>query len=324
MPPAKVDKKAKKDAFIRRFYELLSKYDSIALCTLENVGSLQLQQIRRSLGSNNIMVIGKNTVVRKAVQLKSADLPTDSKYDWYRQFGAPKPQLASLIPHLKNKIAYVFHNDPIFALKPKIESFVVPAPARVGTVAQKDVMIPPGPTGMDPSQINFFHALSISTKIQKGQIEITKEVQVCTKGKKIGNSEVSLLEKMNIQPFSYGMKCFSDYDNGEILTEEVLSISPSVILDAFAQNTLRIAAVSLATGYVTAPSVPHFIQNAFKDLAAIGMETGYKFKEIENAGQAVAVSAPAAKTETKAAAKPVVEEKPAEPEEDLDMGDLFG
>lgn len=129
---------------------------------------------------------------------------------------------------------------------------------------------------------------------------------------------------MNIQPFSYGMKCFSDYDNGEILTEEVLSISPSVILDAFAQNTLRIAAVSLATGYVTAPSVPHFIQNAFKDLAAIGMETGYKFKEIENAGQAVAVSAPAAKTETKAAAKPVVEEKPAEPEEDLDMGDLFG
>lgn len=40
MPPAKVDKKAKKNDFIRRFYELLSKYDSIALCTLENVGAL--------------------------------------------------------------------------------------------------------------------------------------------------------------------------------------------------------------------------------------------------------------------------------------------
>jgi len=97
------------------------------------------------------MVIGKNTVVRKAVQLKAADLPTEAKYDWYRQFGAPKPQLNSLIPHLKNKIAYVFHNDPILALKPKMESFVVPAPARVGNVAQRDVVIPPGPTGMDPS-----------------------------------------------------------------------------------------------------------------------------------------------------------------------------
>jgi large subunit ribosomal protein LP0 len=165
MPPVKTDKKQKKNEFIRRFYELLSKYDSIALCTLDNVGSLQLQQIRRSLGTHNILVIGKNTVVRRAVELKAADLPADEKYDWFRQFGAPKPQLNSLIPHLKNKIGYIFHNDPIFQLKPKIESFVVPAPARVGTIAQRDVVVPPGPTGMDPSQINFFHALSISTKI---------------------------------------------------------------------------------------------------------------------------------------------------------------
>ena len=60
MPPVKTDKRAKKNEFIRRFYELLSKYDSIALCTLENVGALQLQLIRRSLGTNNILVIGKN------------------------------------------------------------------------------------------------------------------------------------------------------------------------------------------------------------------------------------------------------------------------
>jgi len=43
MPPVKTDKRAKKNEFIRRFYELLSKYDSIAFCTLENVGALQLQ-----------------------------------------------------------------------------------------------------------------------------------------------------------------------------------------------------------------------------------------------------------------------------------------
>jgi len=164
--------------------------------------------------------------------------------------------------------------------------------------------------------------LSISTKIQKGQIEITKEVKVCTEGKKIGNSEVSLLDKMNIQPFSFGMKVFSDYDNGEILTADVLAISPQLIFDSFANGVLRVAAVSLETGYLTAPSVPHLIQNAFKNLAAIGLETGYKFKEIENAGKAAPAAAVVA---TKApVAKVVVEEKPAEVEEDMDMGDLFG
>lgn len=122
------------------------------------------------------------------------------------------------------------------------------------------------------------------------------------------------------------MKVFSDYDSGDVLTDEVLSIDPSVILNNFAQSILKLAAVSIETGYVTAPAVPHLIQNAFKNVAAIGLETGYKFKEIENAGKAPAAStsAPAASTASKAPAKPVVEEKPAEPEEDLDMGDLFG
>jgi large subunit ribosomal protein LP0 len=57
-------------------------------------------------------------------------------------------------------------------LKPRIESFTIPAAAKAGMDAQCDVVIPPGPSGMDPSQIGFFHALSISTKIVKGQIEI--------------------------------------------------------------------------------------------------------------------------------------------------------
>jgi len=52
------------------------------------------------------------------------------------------------------------------------------------------------------------------------------------------------------------------------------------------------------------------------------LETSYKFKEISSAGQApAAVATTAAKEAPKA---PVVEEKPAEAEEDLDMGDLFG
>lgn len=85
-------------------------------------------------------------------------------------------------------------------------------------------------------------------------------------------------------------------------------------MDFFSATTLQVAAISLETGYVTAPSVPHIIQNSFKNLAAIGIEVGYKFKEIENAGSAPAPAAAASKAPV--AAKPVVEEKPAEVEEE--------
>lgn len=85
---------------------------------------------------------------------------------------------------------------------------------------------------------------------------------------------------MNIQPFSYGMHVLADYDNGDVLTEEVLAITPESIISGFSHSVLRLAACSLECGYAIAPAVPHLVQNAFKNLAAIGLEVNYKFKEI--------------------------------------------
>lgn len=80
-----------------------------------------------------------------------------------------------------------------------------------------EVIIPPGPTGMDPSQISFFHALQITTKINKGMIEIQKEVKVLVPGQIVAASEAALLEKMNLRPFSYGMSILEVYDDGALL-----------------------------------------------------------------------------------------------------------
>lgn len=133
---------------------------------------------------------------------------------------------------------------------------------------------------------------------------------------------------MNVQPFSYGMTVIADYDNGDILKEEILTISPETILGAFSKGVMTLAALSLASGYIVEPAVPHLIQNAFKNVAAVGLESGYKFKEIENAGKGpapAAVSAPAATSAKPAEKAPVKEEEaPKEEEADFDMGDLFG
>lgn len=64
----------------------------------------------------------------------------------------------------------IFSDAPIFELKNKIEANKLPTEARVGVLSPVDYTVPAGPTGLDPSQINFFHALNISTKINKGQI----------------------------------------------------------------------------------------------------------------------------------------------------------
>ncbi len=98
------------------------------------------------------------------------DGPGDGEFAHLKDLGGKIPELKNLLPLMKDKIALIFSDASIFDLKAKLEANKVATEARVGVVAPIDFVVPPGGTGMDPSQINFFHALNISTKIVKGQI----------------------------------------------------------------------------------------------------------------------------------------------------------
>ena len=83
---------------------------------------------------------------------------------------------------------------------------------------------------MDPSQTSFFQALGISTKINRGQIDIISELHLIQEGKKVGNSEAVLLKKLGIRPFHFGLKIVSVYDGGSVYSAEVLKLTPDIIL----------------------------------------------------------------------------------------------
>jgi large subunit ribosomal protein LP0 len=91
------------------------------------------------------------------------------------------------------------------------------------------------------------------------------------------------------------MNVFSCYNDGAVLTKDVVGMSPDTILSSFKAGVKNLAAISLETGYTTKASVPYAITNAFKNLAAIGMEVDYKFKALEDAmsGAGSAGAAPA-------------------------------
>lgn len=129
--------------------------------------------------------------------------------------------------------------------------------------------------------------MNISTKIVKGQIEITKDFKVCTVGKKVKASEAALLKKLNLKPFAYGMTISGVYTDGAILPKEVLAVDPTQLITKFTNGIRNIAGLSLAAGYPIAATVPIILQNSFKNIAALSIESGFKIKELD------AVSGPA-------------------------------
>lgn len=168
---------------------------------------------------------------------------------------------------------------------------------------------------MEPGKTSFFQALGVPTKIARGTIEITTDLKLVEAGTKVGASEATLLNMLNISPFTYGMSIAQIYDGGQTFSPDVLDIKEEQLFAALASAIKTIATISLAANYPTLPSVMHSIVNGYKKVLAIAVETDYSWEGIEELKDRIAnPDAYAGPAATEAAAAPDAEEK--KPEED--------
>jgi large subunit ribosomal protein LP0 len=308
------DKTAWKANYFLKLTQLLDEYPKCFIVGVDNVGSKQMQQIRQSLRNDAVLLMGKNTMIRKAI----------------RGHLENNPALEKLLPYIKANVGFVFTNLELVDVRDKILENRVKAPARAGAIAPIDVFIPAQNTGLGPEKTSFFQALSIPTKISKGTIEILNEIHLIKKDDKVGASEATLLNMLNISPFTYGLIIRQVYDSGTVFDPEILDITPEDLRSKFLTGVRNVAAVSLAIGYPTLASVPHSIVNGLKNLIAVAVETDISFAAAERAKEylkdpskfAAAAPAAAAATAPAKAGSPAKEAKKeeSEEEEDDDMG----
>lgn len=212
-----------------------------------------MHQIRQALRGKGTILMGKNTMVRRAVRLILAE----------------NPQFERFLPHVKGNVGFVFTSADLKEVRDIILDNKVAAPAKAGAHAPNDVWVPGGNTGMPPDKTSFFQALNIPTKIARGTIEIVSDIHLVFAGTRVGTSEAVLLNMLNISPFTYGMKIVQIYDAGQVFEPKVLDIEESTLLDQFMSGVKTIAALSLALNYPTIASVAHSLVNSYKNLLAV-------------------------------------------------------
>merc|ERR1712066_773725 len=111
------------------------------------------------------------------------------------------------------------------------------------------------------------------------------------RGDKTTEGATRICSLLQIIPFEYALSFEAVYLDGVILDREILEMKDDVILDGVKEFAGYLTALSLGANIPNALSVPHFIGNAFKQLLAIGEETGYMFKQLEEA-KAAGANAP--------------------------------
>jgi len=308
---AGIKRKARKDKYKNELLRCLEQYKNIIIVNVDNVGSNQMQKVRLALRGQGQLLMGKNTIIRKFV----------------REQLSKNPKLEALLPYIFGNIGFVFTNGDLRATRNLITSNKVPAAAKSGSIAPNDVHIPSGPTGLDPGQTNFFQALNIATKIEKGAIAIINPVHLIRKEEKVTASHVALLTKLNVLPFFFGFKVQDIYEDGVCYSSNILDITPEQLQQKFLNGVSKMAAISLAIGYPTQASLPHLISSAYKKLMAIAIQADIDIPQVKefkdkmaNASKAPAASAPSASTnaptkkvEPKKVEEPIVEQEEAVP-----------
>lgn len=257
----------RKIEYFARAKALFDEYNKIVVVSANNVGSKQMQQIRIALRGSAVILMGKNTMMRKIIR------------EYVEEKGGEHP-ITALTPLISGNIGLIFTNGDVGAVKDVVQENRVPAAARAGQVAEDDVIVPPGPTGCDPGQTQWFQALNVPTKISKGQIEIVSQLRLVSKGQQVGGSEAALLQKLNILPFTYGLVLMHVYDDGAVFAAKVLDFTDDDLKQKFIQALRNFASISLSAGFPTLVSLPHSVGNGVRTLIAIAAASGYTFEQM--------------------------------------------
>uniref|UniRef100_A0AAQ5X881 Large ribosomal subunit protein uL10 n=2 Tax=Amphiprion TaxID=80969 RepID=A0AAQ5X881_AMPOC len=150
------DRATWKSNYFMKIIQLLDDYPKCFIVGADNVGSKQMQTIRLSLRGKAVVLMGKNTMMRKAI----------------RGHLENNPALEKLLPHIKGNVGFVFTKEDLTEVRDMLLANKVPAAARAGAIAPCDVTVPAQNTGLGPEKTSFFQALGITTKISRGTIEI--------------------------------------------------------------------------------------------------------------------------------------------------------
>ncbi len=258
-----VSKRAEKAKQMERIKRLAKEYPVILFADFARVPANAFQRLRKELAPKTKLVVIK----KKLVPIAFKDLN--------------RPGLQELLNHMPNNLVIVFSKEsPTKIYKRLIESkinvFVKP-----NDVAQKDIVIPEGPTDLMPGPIlTDLRALGVKTRIRGSKIWIGSEKLLVKAGERIDATIADVLHKLGIKAMEVYIKPSAAIDaEGVLYLPEVLSMTSDrieqMMREAF-QNAFKLA---IEVGEIDKTTVGVLIQRAYVNALSLATETGWVSKE---------------------------------------------
>jgi len=194
---------------VKELKGIIDEYDVIGIVDLVNIPAKQLQEMRKSLRGKAVLRMAKKNLIDLA----------------FEDCNAEKTNIVDLSEHMDGQVALIATEMNPFKLYKILEDSKTSAPAKPGTIAPEDIIVPEGDTGFEPGPfLGELQQVGIPAKIDKGKICVQKETVVVAAGEEVSKQVAATLSRMDINPMEVGIDLKAVYEEGSVYTSDLLAI----------------------------------------------------------------------------------------------------
>lgn len=236
--------------------DLTNSHEIIGIVNLADIPAKQLQTMRKSLGDNAILKMSRKNFIK--IALENSD----------------KEEVEGLADYLEGQPAMVFTKMNPFKLFKILEDSKTEAPAKAGSIAPADIVVPAGDTSFPPGPIlGELQQVGIPAKIDKGSIVVTDDAKIVDEGEEIPKAVADILTKLEIHPMEVGIDLLAVCEGDTIYTADVLAIDEEETIQTLANAYQSAINLSVYAGILNSESAPLLIQKAARDALNLAINT---------------------------------------------------
>lgn len=184
-----------KEKTVKKLAEKIQNAQTFMIISIKSLPSPQFQSIKKEIRKQaDIQVAKKNILIRAIEELK-------------------KESILPMENHVQDNCAFAISNLDGFELARLLAKNKNPVFARAGQIANAEIEVKAGPTSLAPGPaISELGALGIQISVEDGKINIRQPRVIVRNGEKITTAVASLLQKLDIKPFTIGLEPVAVYD----------------------------------------------------------------------------------------------------------------
>lgn len=249
-----------KKEVVAKMEKLFTQYPIVAAMDLENLPTAQLQNMRAQLRKKDIVLL----MTKRRIMKIAIDGAQEKKKD-----------IGKIKEHLKGMPALLFTKENPFTLYKMLKKSKSPAPAKAGQIAPNNIIIPAGPTPFAPGPIiSELASVGIKSGVENGKVAVKEDKVVVKAGEEIKQKVAELLGRLGIKPMEIGLNLVAAYENGDILTRDILDIDEEKYLSDISIAARQSFNLAVFACVMTKETSETIIQKAYNDAKGLATSEG--------------------------------------------------